>query len=162
MNSECFTTGEHLYKISRLVDTVRSNMARDRSALTLQDWLTIYQVDHLIFTWRQYNNLIGFEHLKLEQVNNPKGCKLGKWFAAQTDARLKECEPYREAYRLHEELHRHAVDCFNAAAAGDRETGMAHFEKAYDVYQKLSKSLEDLKRHAASIGYNESTDIKKK
>lgn len=162
LNSECFTTGEHLYKISRLVDNVRSNMARQRSDLSMIDWITIYQVDHLIFTWRQYNNLIGFEHLKIEQVNNPKGCKLGKWFAAQTDSRIKDSAPFKQAFRLHEELHTHAVNCFNAAAAGDRETGMIHFEKAYDVYQKLVQTLEELKKFVASIGYKEYTDIKKK
>ncbi|MBR1861295.1 MAG: chemotaxis protein [Lachnospiraceae bacterium] len=161
LNDECFTTGEHLYKISRRVDTVRSDMARSRSELSLIDWITVFEVDHLIFTWRQYNNLVGFEHLKIEQVNNPKGCKLGKWFAAQTDPKITGSAAFKKAYSLHEELHRHAVNCFNAAASEKRELALEHFESAYNTYKNLHKSLEELKGAARSAGYSEFTVTKK-
>ena len=161
LNDECFSTGEHLYKISRRVDTVRSDMARSRSELSLLDWITVFEVDHLIFAWRQYNNLIGFEHLKLEQVNNPAGCKLGKWFAAQTDEKIKSSAAFKDAFAAHEELHRHAVDCFRAAEAGNREQALEHFEKVYASYNELHKHLEALKGAARSAGYVEFTQTAK-
>lgn len=162
LNSECFTTGEHLYKISRLVDNVRSDMAKSHSDLTQLDWITVFEVDHLIFTWRQYNNLVGYEHLKIEQVNNPKGCKIGKWFAAQTDTRITGSAPFKEAYAAHDELHKHAVNCFNASANGDRESALTHFDRALETYGRLYRALEDLKKHFKSLGFTEYTNITRK
>ena len=162
LNDECFTTGEHLYRISRSVDNVRSDMARGRAELTMLDWITVFKVDHLIFTWRQYNNLVGFEHLKIEQVNNPRGCKLGKWFASVGDDRIKKLPAYREAYDLHDELHRHAVNCFNAAAEGQREQALVHFERAYNTYGDLSRALDDLAAGVKGLGYTDQTDTTRK
>lgn len=162
LNDECFNTGEQLYKISRRVDLVRSDMARGRSALKPLDWISIFEVDHLIFTWRQYNNLIGYEHLKIEQVNNPKGCKLGKWFAAQKDERIKDSAAFKQAYQYHDELHGHAVDCFQAAANGDKETAMEHFNLAYRSFEQLEDALEDLRRVMQKAGYVEVTDFARK
>ncbi len=158
LNDECFKTGEHLYKISRNVDTVRSDMARSRSELTFLDWITVFEVDHLIFTWRQYNNLIGYEHLKLEQVNNPRGCKLGKWFAAQNDRAITDSEAFKKAHRIHDDLHNFAVKCFNASAEGEKEKAIGYFEQAHVAYNELVAALEDLKRVAKSAGYKEYTD----
>ncbi|MCR4618022.1 MAG: chemotaxis protein [Lachnospiraceae bacterium] len=159
LNDECFSTGEHLYKISRRVDKVRSDMARSSSELSLIDWITVFEVDHIIFTWRQYNNLIGYEHLKIEQVNNPKGCKLGKWFAAQTDTKLTQSSAFKRAYDAHEMLHKHATDCFNAAASGNRELALKHFGSAYNSFTELHKALADLKQVARSSGYTEYTKM---
>ncbi len=162
LNDECFTTGEHLYKISRRVDTVRSDMARSRSELSLIDWITVFEVDHLIFTWRQYNNLIGFEKLRIEQVNNPKGCKIGKWFAQQTDPAIIKSAAFTKARSIHDELHKNAVACFNAAAEGDREGALMHFERVYNSYKELIKNLEELKNVSKRAGYTEYTVITKK
>ena len=162
LDEECFTTGEHLYRISRSVDMVRSDMARGRAELTMLDWITVFKVDHLIFTWRQYNNLVGFEHLKPEQVNNPRGCKLGKWFASVEDERIRKLPAYRTAYDLHDELHSYAVKCFNAAAEGQREQALIHFEQAYDIYGKLDHALDELARGVKSLGYTDFTDTTRK
>ena len=162
LNSECFSTGEYLFKISRKIDFLRSDMARQRSLLTMQDWITMFEVDHLIFTWRQYNHLVGFEHLKIEQVNNPKGCKLGKWLAAQTDSKIRGCTAFSQVQKVHEELHRHAVDCFKAVESGKRDEAMRHFELAYQSYMELERNLSDLHKQLRALGYTEETNIERK
>ncbi len=162
LNAECFNTGEHLFKISRRVDGIRSDMVRNRADITTQDWLTVFKADHLIFTWRQYNNLVGFEHLKLEQVNNPRGCKLGKWFAAQTDPQITGSTAFKDTFRYHDDLHKHSVDCFNATADGDRQSALRHFELAYESYKLLDIALDELRQHLKSLGYTDITDTSKK
>ena len=144
------------------MDMVRSDMARDRAELTMLDWITVFKVDHLIFTWRQYNNLVGYEHLKPEQVNNPGGCKLGKWFATVEDDRIKKLSAYKAAYDLHEELHRYAFRCFNASAEGRREEAFVLFEQVYDTYGKLEHALDELTRGVKSLGYTDYTDTTRK
>ena len=51
-------------------------MFRSFSNVTTQDMIRIFQIDHFILMWRVYNNAVGFESLKVTQLNNPDGCKL--------------------------------------------------------------------------------------
>lgn len=152
LSNGCMGTGAHLYKISRLIDNLRSDVARRRAKLHTQDWITVYEIDHLIFTWRIYNNLAGFETLMLTQVNNPKGCKFGKWVAAQTDSRITGSSAFKQAAKYHEEIHAHAVDSWHAKDEGNRSKALEHFQLAYAAYPKFVAALKDLKKVIASTG----------
>lgn len=162
LSGECLDTGVHLYRISRSIDTIRTSLAKGTSRLFTQDWLTVYDVDHLIFTWRLYNNLAGFETLKLTQLNNPKGCKFGKWAAAQTDQGITGSREFKEAVSRHEELHRAACASWNAKDGGDKEEALRQFHKALEIYGHFSAAINSLKKMLAAKGDRESTDISKK
>ena len=159
LSDECFSTGGHLYRISRLIDKARSDMARQLARLTTLDWITVFEIDHLIFTWRQYNNLVGYEKLKLEQVNNPDGCKLGKWISAQKDPVIINSKEFKNVKDIHRRLHENSVDCFNAAAGGDRERALVCFDKAYGEYEKLISALDALRRLIRSTGDRDETKL---
>ena len=135
-------------------------MARGASRLFPQDWLTVYDVDHLIFTWRLYNNLAGFETLKIGQLNNPKGCKFGKWATSLTDRRITDSREFKQAVSCHEELHRCACDSWNAKDRDDTEEALRHFHKALEIYERFSSAIDSLKRLLAANGDKEYTDIK--
>lgn len=152
LSNGCLMTGAHLYRISRDIDKTRSDMARRNSKITTLDWLTVFEIDHLIFTWRLYNNLAGFEHLKITQLNAPKGCKLGKWMESQTDPRITSSEELRKVKKDHEELHQHACDSWYANEDGDSEKALYHFNLAYETYGRLVKSLTELRKVVASTG----------
>lgn len=157
---ECMDTGVHLYRISRNIDSIRSGMARGISRLSTQDWLTVYAVDHLIFTWRLYNNLAGFETLKIEQLNNPKGCKFGKWATSLTNQRIVGSREFKQAVSCHEELHRCACASWNAKDTGDREEAFRQFQQALEIYGRFAASIDSMKRFLAESGDREFTDIK--
>ena len=148
----CVATGAHMYKISRLIDNLRSDVARRRAKLYPLDWITVYEIDHLIFTWRVYNNLADFEHLRIEQLNNPTGCKFGKWVGAQTDPRITNSNAFKQAVKWHKELHAHGVDSWNAKTNGDREEAFRHFLLGYEVYPKFVAALKDLRKVIMSTG----------
>lgn len=157
---ECMDTGVHLYRISRNIDSIRSALARGISKLSNQDWLTVYEVDHLIFTWRLYNNLAGFETLKIEQLNNPKGCKFGKWATSMTDQRIVGSRQFQQAVSCHEELHRCACASWNAKDRGDRAEAYRQFQQALEIYERFSVCIDSLKKFLAENGDREFTDIK--
>ena len=126
-----------------------------RDPLTGVLWTTDDLKERIIAIFKEIGSWI-------EQVNNPKGCKLGKWFAAQTDSRIKGCAAFGKAQRDHEELHRHATDCFKAAQAGHRDEAMRHFEMTYQSYKELCNTLADLHKQLRSAGYTEVTDYTRK
>ncbi len=160
LERDCFATGDHLHSISRYVDSARGDMARGFSDLTMQDWVRIFQIDHHILTWRMYNNIAGFEHLKIEQLNNWNGCKLGKWIAGQTDTRITGSTQFREMKKYHEELHHHGCDSWQAAEDGNRELALHHFDLALASYRKFYDAIEKFKAYLRTIGHIEETPIK--
>ncbi|MBQ7972486.1 MAG: CZB domain-containing protein [Lachnospiraceae bacterium] len=145
LSDECFTTGGHLYRISRDVDQIRSDLARKGAIITPIDWITVFQVDHFIFTWRLYNNLIGYENLMLTQVNNPTGCKFGKWVTAQTNERITKSRAFAQAVAAHQEIHKHAVDSWHAKDKDNRNEALVCFANAFEAYQKFRTHMEALK-----------------
>lgn len=159
LGDDCMDTGRHMYKISRNIDTARQDMARGFANLTTQDWLDVFKVDHLIYTWRLYNNLAHFEHLKITQLNNPKGCKWGKWAAAQTDPRITGSNEFKEVCRCHENIHKYGCDSWYAAEDDDTEKALQCFEKALENYNAFSKAMDKFKNYMRTIGYKEETEI---
>lgn len=159
LGEDCLNTGKHMYTISRCIDTTRSDMARGFANLTTQDWLRVFQIDHLIFTWRIYNNLAHFEHLKISQLNNPKGCKLGKWIAAQTDSRITGNQDFKDVLKYHEDIHKYGCDSWYAAEDGDSALALQNFSKTLESYKCFSDAIDRFKRFMYSIGYTDATEI---
>ena len=157
LSDECVRTGEHLYRISRDIDRARSDMARHHSKLSTLDWITVFEVDHLIFTWRVYNNLADFEQLKLSQLNNPNGCKFGKWIAGQTDTRITGASEFKQAVELHKELHEYACASWNAKDSNNRAEALEQFNHAYEAFGRFQKALDGLRRVIRSTGDTEET-----
>lgn len=156
---ECSATGSQMVRISRRVDSLRTGLAVKRAKLSTLDWLSVYEVDHLVFTWRVYNYIAGFETLKITQLNNPKGCKFGKWYTAQTNAAITGSDAFKKAVKYHEELHVHATDVWNAMQEEDRAQSLQHFERALEAYGNFAKALDALRKTVISTGDRDVTEI---
>ncbi len=156
---DCMEQGIHVYKIGRFIDTARSDMVRGFAEVTQQDWLRIFEIDHFILMWRVYNNVVGFEQLKITQLNNPESCKLGKWINSQTDAAITGSEEFRGVKNAHYELHKYATESWKARDAGNQTLAMEYFNRTYDaffVYQKAIRRLMDKMR---TLGFTDKTEV---
>lgn len=159
LSSECQSIGERFYRISRDIDGARGDMFRKNSRPTLIDTIKVYEIDHLIFTWRIYNHLVGFETLKLEQLNNPKKCKVGLWFGKQTDPMIINDEGYKQAFSYHDELHRCAVASWSAAQDGNRELALEHFYAAVEAFKMYREGFDKLKETLKNNGITDETPV---
>lgn len=95
--------------------------------------MRVFEVDHYVLTWRVYNNIVGFEHLQKKQVDNPAGCKLGKWLNRQTDERLVRSSEYTALVKAHNDLHHFATLSWQAKEDGNTEKALAYFNNTYGV-----------------------------
>jgi methyl-accepting chemotaxis protein len=137
----CNGTGSDLYKISRAVDKVRGDVARKQANLSPKQWLRVFSTDHIIFTWRMYNMVEGFEKLEIAMVNNPKTCKLGLWYNTVTDTKLLNSRDFQDIETHHRKLHDYAVECVQACNINQKERAMQAFNNAMPVLSKLLDSL---------------------
>ncbi|MDO5402068.1 MAG: methyl-accepting chemotaxis protein [Eubacteriales bacterium] len=159
LSQDCMEQGTHVYKIGRYIDTARSDMVRGFAEVTQQDWLRIFQIDHFILMWRVYNNAVGFEQLKLTQLNNPDSCKLGKWLAAQTDKNITDCREFRELSDAHKQIHRWACESWKAKDNGDVDKALEYFQRTYDAFFVYKDKIAAMKERMRQIGFKDETEI---
>lgn len=155
----CHDNGVHFYKISRYIDTCRSDMFRHAGVLTAQDRLIVFEVDHFILMWRVYFHAIGVEKLRLNQVNNPDTCKLGLWMAEQTDPKVTGSKEFKELDKAHLNVHKYAIDSWYAKDKGDVEGALDLFKNCYDAYFVYKEKIHQLMTYMESIGYTDKTKI---
>lgn len=158
LSQDCMEQGTHVYKIGRYIDTARSDMVRGFAEVTQQDWLRIFQIDHFILMWRVYNNAVGFEQLKLTQLNNPDGCKLGKWLAAQTDKNITGSKEFKDLSDAHKEVHRWACESWKAKDRGDIDGALEYFQRTHDAFFVYKDKIAAMKDKMRQIGYKEETE----
>lgn len=159
LSKDCMEQGTHVYKIGRYIDTARSDMFRGFAEVTLQDRLRIFEIDHFILMWRVYNNAVGFETLKITQLNNPEGCKLGKWLAEQKDPAVTGCEEFRNLKSAHNEVHKYATESWKAKDSGDVQRALDYFQKTYDAFFVYQKAIKRLQERFRQLGYTEKTQV---
>ena len=162
LSQDCHTTGEHIYKIGRYIDTLRSDMFRGFSNVTLLDRMKIFSIDHFILTWRVYNNAVGFEALKLTQLNNPTGpnaCKLGKWAQSVTDPKITSSSQFKDMVQCHIDLHNNASESWKAKDAGNMELAIDYFNKTLASYKKLDESIKRMMDFMRANGETDMTEI---
>ena len=159
LSDECIQSGQRVFKLGRYLDKTRSDLVRGCSNITQQDWMRVFEVDHYVLTWRVYNNIVGFEHLKKKQVDNPLGCKLGKWLNSQTDSRLTESPEFGQLVKTHEVLHHFATLSWQAKEDGDDKKALSYFNDTYDAFLKYDKALNNLQKKKQQLGYNNATQI---
>lgn len=155
----CFQNGSRLYRISRDIDNARNDMYRRNSNATMVDCTKIFAVDHITLTWRLYNNIIEYEHLKITQLNNPDRCKFGLWCSGMDNPLIKESEEFKAAFEAHEVLHDHAVACYVAKEASETQTAMEEFELALQACKTFTDSLENLAEYMRRNGHEEETEV---
>jgi len=157
LSKDCMDAGNHMFKSGRYIDTVRSDMVRGFAEITKLDWLKVFEIDHFILTWRIYNNAVGFEELKITQLNNPTSCKLGKWISAQTDTRLTYSQAFKELVSCHNDIHKHGTDSWTAKDRGDVEVAIKHFNLALEAYGRFQKAISKVKDVMRGMGENSET-----
>lgn len=159
LSEACIQSGKHIFQVGRYLDKTRSDLVRGCSAITPQDWLRVFEVDHYIFTWRIYNNIVGFEHLDQNQVVNSNGCKLGKWLQSQTDKALTQSSEYQQLMNAHNDLHKCAAKSWSANEEGSTQTALSYFQQTYDAFLVYDKAIKALQSRMRSLGYTDETQI---
>lgn len=146
IHDHCMEVGDLLFKISRGVDGIRTLIARTTAKLSTREWLEIFEVDHMVYTWRLCNHIYGFEKLELKNIENPNRCKLGKWYAATKDTNLLNHAHFKEMKKQHELLHQKGTECFKAAESGNKEQALICYKEAQGILEKLVAEIGMLKK----------------
>jgi len=111
-----FNTGEAIYKLSKMIDTYRSGTLSKNFIISQEDIIELAITDHLLWRWKIYNLLLGFETLKVEDIKSHKESNLGVWYYGKGRELLSGERVYNEVeppFISVYEFAKKAVDAYN-------------------------------------------------
>jgi methyl-accepting chemotaxis protein len=144
--NECNEIGKSIFDLSKKIDRIRIEAIKDKNCLTEKEFLDIYKIDHLLWRWKIYNMILGYEKADINAAGDFKNCRLGKWYYGMDCEKLKKFRAYADMEKPHIELHNLAKEAVAAYERGDIKSA----EKALLNMDKCSKEvircLEELKK----------------
>lgn len=76
-------TGDAIYKLSKMIDTYRVETISKNFIISQEDIIELAITDHLLWRWRIYNLLLGFENMKESEIQSTRETRLGDWYYGQ-------------------------------------------------------------------------------
>lgn len=131
-------TGVAVHDLGKLTEALRNMLFSKNIHLSTRSMLLLSKTDHILWKWRIYNMLLGFEQVRPEDVLSHKECRLGKWyFDASTSKRLSTYEDYQLLDEPHHQVHQYAKQAAEAYARRD----MQDAEKQLALLDQASKQV---------------------
>jgi methyl-accepting chemotaxis protein len=112
-------TGEGIYRISQELSRIRLEHLNKTPHLTTNQALEICKTDHLLWTWRIYNMLLGYEHIDPKSVGTHHDCRLGHWADGSEADSLRSLPLFQSLEGPHKLVHEYARQAAQAYQAKD-------------------------------------------
>jgi len=138
-----FDMGSAIYKLSKMIDGYRSSTISKNFIISQEDIIELTITDHLLWRWKIYNLLLGFETMTEQDVGSPKESRLGEWYYGTGKKLLSNEQAYivleRPFIHVHE-LAKKAVHEYNRGNKAVAETHLTEITKeSYIVIDKLKE-----------------------
>jgi methyl-accepting chemotaxis protein len=141
----CNNTGEQVFKVCRLIDSVRGRLARFSSSLSPSEWYDLYKTDHIVFTWRIYNMILGYETLDADKMENNKSCKLGTWYYSNINNTVSGNPSFKLIEQYHTQLHKLAGEAIRAYNGRELDKSRAIYIQMSEPLKNLLKAIDAIK-----------------
>ena len=130
-------TGEEIYAISQQLGEIRTSQIQSVPAISTLHALELSKTDHLLWTWRIYNMLLGYEHIDPKTIGNHHDCRLGRWADGPESDVLRKTSTFLNLALPHKQVHELAKQ---AALAYNQ--GNVH--QASDLLAQMSRSSQEV------------------
>jgi len=131
-------TGQGIYDISQALQIIRTEQVARVPNLGTHQALELYKTDHLLWTWRIYNMILGFEHLKASEVGNHHECRLGHWVDSHNSEKCRSIPVFQQLEAPHKLVHDLARE---AAVAYEQD----NISKAEQILERMGQASEEVK-----------------
>lgn len=97
--------GQGIFQIGQELIDLRHKRINQAQDFSIHDALEIYKTDHLCWTWRIYNMLLGYEVIEADQLDTHETCRLGQWLQSPQGRKLREIPGFEKLEEPHRRLH---------------------------------------------------------
>lgn len=139
-------TGQGIYDLSRELQTIRTDQVGRVPDLSTHQALELYKTDHLLWTWRIYNLLLGFEHLSANEVGDHHECRLGKWVESKDSEHCRSLSAFGKLEAPHKQVHDLAREAALAIEQDNSVKAGQLLERMAQASQEVVAILEELQK----------------
>lgn len=138
-------TAEIIYHLSKQMDDYRLTFLDAQLIYNSKDIIKVAITDHLLWKWRIYNMMLGFEKISIDEVTSHAECRLGKWYYSNLPDRIKSLPAFQQLEEPHKKVHecaRRAVEQYQIGETDAVKESLHNLELASNEVVSLLKSLE--------------------
>ncbi|SPF54989.1 Methyl-accepting chemotaxis protein [Candidatus Desulfosporosinus infrequens] len=139
-------TGQGIYNISQALQNIRTEQVARVPYLGTHQSLELYKTDHMLWTWRIYNMILGFERIKSSEVGNHHECRLGHWYEEHNSEKCRSLPAFRELESPHKMVHELAREATVAYEQGNIAKAEQILERMGQASREVVVILEELQR----------------
>ncbi|HWQ42383.1 MAG TPA: methyl-accepting chemotaxis protein [Desulfosporosinus sp.] len=137
-------TGEGVYAISQQLGEIRTRQIQSVPVITTNQALELSKTDHLLWTWRIYNMLLGYEHVDPSTVGTHHDCRLGQWADSPKADKLRENPAFLRLDSPHQSVHELARQATLAYSQGNLNEAEKHLNQMSQASQEVVGILDEL------------------
>lgn len=135
LHSYCSKTGDGIFNLSKQVEGMRGKALAAQTTPSHIDTLNYCITDHLMWKWRIYNMVLGYE--RVDTVGDHHTCRLGKWVKSHGATLPVLADLLKQLEVPHKQLHEvagHAVESY-------RRNQLQLVEDDLNTMDRLSKLI---------------------
>ena len=141
-----FATGTAIYKLSKMIDEYRSNTISKNFIISEEDNIELNITDHLLWRWRIYNLILGFEQMDESDIGNAEDSRLGIWYYGKAK-KLHSSEPaYKQLEKPFIEVHDIARKAVAASNKGDKDSAERYLADLTTVSYEVIDQLQQIQK----------------
>ncbi|MBF4694156.1 methyl-accepting chemotaxis protein [Fusibacter ferrireducens] len=150
IHGETNKTGLAFNAVSKIINDIRMEILNNTSTLDMKTQIEICISDHLIWKWRVYNMILGYESIEESEVGTHHTCRLGKWCDTTEfkDGGIKKV--VSEMEQPHASLHELAKKAIRAYNSGDVSGAESTLEMMDQVSKEVVDCLNQMKKISRS------------
>ncbi len=145
--TQCDETGAGIFKLSQINNELRLSMLSKGAGLAAADMLDICKTDHLMWRWRVYNMILGYDKIDVNTIGTHQECRLGKWYYSEGKSLLEHNHTFKAMEQPHIELHELAKEAAVAYSRNDLAAAEKALEMMNTCSKKVIEALDELKKH---------------
>lgn len=139
-----FETGTAIYSLSKMIDNYRSKTISKNFIISQEDIIEVAITDHLLWRWKIYNLLLGFEDITSLNIESPRDSNLGQWYYDKGRELLGDEKVYRELEAPFLKVYDIAKKAVGAHTAGDKESAEKYLDELTEVSKIVIEKLQQL------------------
>lgn len=140
-------TGEAVYHLSKMIDQYRVDFISSNLKMSQEDLLQLAITDHLLWRWKIYNLLLGFEKIDEKTIASHTDCRLGKWYYGTAKRLFGNTEAYRNIEAPHIRVHELAKEAAQAYNQGNKARAEECLRELAHASREVIATLETMKQN---------------
>lgn len=136
---DCNDTGKGVFSLSQSINALRMSQLKNSSCIVDNELLDICIADHLLWRWRVYNMLLGYEMINIDTIGTHYECRLGKWYYSTGKEVFNGNRVFADMEKSHADLHKFAKEATIAYEKKDMKAA----EEALAKMDLCSKEVVD-------------------